>query len=260
MALANTDPSRSLLARAVAWVRTRRGGSFIVAFAGFIALGSLATVTALAVGLATGSAYLASAGELASGVAALFGLSAIALALLANYITSSRDASNAEEAWTKKLRLEEACVFAFALVRQASEDYVAATGDTTLAEVGRSPLLRYARQMLKEALEEARHAGLHRVLSLISAAKGDEDMGELLARAEAILVEDLATNNPSLSGAMAATLAETSLLDQLQAVTFDEVASYWNAPWNALAEAREVAGRVATAAGRHHRHRSAVPS
>lgn len=246
--MARDDTHKSILARMGTWIRTRRGGSFIVAFAVFMAFGSFATVTALLIAIASGSQRLADAGEFASGVAALFGLTAIALALLANYITSNRDSVNAEEAWTKKLRLEETSVFAFALVRRATEYYLKDTGDESLAEVGRTPLVRYARHMLKEALEDARKSGLHRVLSLISSAKGEEDLGDLLTHAEAILVEDLASNNPSISGAMSVILAETSLLDQLQAVTFDEVASYWNRPWNALKEVRRVAGRVALAA------------
>jgi hypothetical protein len=71
-------------------------------------------------------------------------------------------------------------------------------------------------------------------------------LDELLTRAEAILVQDLTTATPVFSGAMASLLARTSLLVQLQAVTFDDIAGYWGRPWHALDEVRKVADKVAS--------------
>ncbi|MFC0081114.1 hypothetical protein ACFFRE_02930 [Aciditerrimonas ferrireducens] len=198
---------------------------------------------------ATAPSCTASSSGSGPGGSALFDLTAILLVLLANDIVQNRDSVNAEEAWTKKLRLEEACVFAFGLVEAGIGHYLQRTGDRTLAGAGNEPMVRYARQMLKEALEDARKTGLHRVLSLISAANGEDDLGKLLTQAEAILLQDLATENPVFSGAMASLLVQTSLLEQLGAVTFDDIAGFWGKPWPALGEIRQVVGQVVEATG-----------
>ena len=226
------------------WIKTRRGGSLILAFVALLVVGSIVTIIALTIADVSGSARLAVAGSFASGVAALFGLAAVSAALLANYVVANRDSRDAEDAWSKKLRLEEALAFYPGLVITAVRQYKEETNDSTFSSVGLHPLVREARVVLRDALRDVRETGFVRVLSQISRKEQIDDLGELLLMLEANVVNDIESANPGIGQAVAILMSQTALLDHLPLIDYDDIAKFWNKPWLKLGEAKIDAARM----------------
>lgn len=227
------------------WVKTRKGGFFVLILTAFILVGSLLTFVALIAAVISGSSRLAVAGTFASGIASFFGLAAISAALIANYVLANRDTRDAEDAWTKKLRLEEALAFYPGLVITAVKDYASEhPQDTQFSAIGLHPIVKEARLIMQHTIREVRETGLPRVLSLLSNKRQVDDLGELLLILEANIVNDIATSNPGLGQSVAILLSQTSLLDELPSIGYDEICRNWNQPWSKLAEAKVVATRL----------------
>ena len=164
-------PRSELIEKLVQWIKTRRGGSFVLLLALFIVLGTILTALALVLAGLNGGKRLEVAGSFASGVAAFFGLTAVSAALIANYVLGNRETRDAEELWTAKLRVEEALTYYPILWIYAAKVRIQET-DAPLRwddpELAKSPFVKLARENLDEALGHARRLGLPRALSIIS--------------------------------------------------------------------------------------------
>jgi hypothetical protein len=226
------------------WIKQRRGGSFIFGSFVFISVGAICTCVALFVADSSGSKNLEVAGNFATGVASLFGLAAVSAALLANYVVANRESRDAEDAWSKKLRLEEALAFYPFLVRHGAN--IQSKFDPDYTNVGLNPLVRHAIIGLRDALQVVRRTGLARVLSIISKNKQIDDLGLALMILEAWVVDDIDRPNLDLGQNVANQIAFTPLLEELQKIGYDEIAKYWNCKWSKLDEAKVLAARFAT--------------
>ncbi len=233
------------------WLRTRRGGYFVIVLGVFLIVGTIVTALALVLADSSGSNRLAIAGTFASGVASFFGLAGVSSALIANYVSQNKETRDAEEAWTAKLRLEEALTTYVALVAEGVRTYRELhPEDRSFSKVGFSPLIQGGLRQLADALASARKAGLIRILSLVSQeqnrSKADleekYDLGVTLAVIEAHVVNDIATRNP---GVGQATLLEAhDLLKALSNLEYDSMASMWDTKsWELPAKAMETCSK-----------------
>ena len=230
--------------RIESWLKQRRGGIFILASGVLIFSGAMGTCVALFFADSSGSKNLEVAGNFASGVAALFGLAAVSAALLANYVVANKDSRDAEDAWSKKLRLEEALAFYPSLVIEGVN--IQSKFDPDFTNVGLNPLVRHAMIGLRDALQDVRRTGLTRVLSIISSNKQIYDLGYALMILEAWVVDDIDRPNLDLGQNVANQIAFTPLLEELPKIGYDEIAKYWNFKWSKLDEAKVQAARFAT--------------
>lgn len=265
-------PRGELVEGLVQWIKTRRGGWFVLFLTVYIALGTLFTAFALVAAGLNGAKRLEVAGSFASGVAAFFGLTAVSAALIGSYVLSNRETRDAEELWTAKLRVEEALTvypilwhYARAVIRQET-DADPAWDDPKLRS---SPLVKLARDNLDDALGHARRLGLPRALSIISkeaankvgdAPKVSPSGGESQSALQKEALEDLgvqvlaieALNRAALDRKEALernvlefitaqrTVADeskgeavpTTLIAQMSKISYDDMSRLWSRKWD----------------------------
>lgn len=230
------------------WLRTRRAGSSVILLVLILILGTIITACALIYVMFFAGFHildrLAVAGEFSSGVAAFFGLAGISSALIVTYVSQNRETHDAEQAWSAKLRLQEALV-AYPLLIETECQLFASEHpeDPSFSGIGLTPIVQGALQQLAQALAGARQSGLIRIFSQLSLGAGSYDLGMELCVVEAHVQNDLKVHNPGIGQSVSAVIPD--LLTHIGSIDYDDIAHVWDSPWHLTPKAISVAKLIA---------------